>query len=177
MKTLETVLHMIRQAGEVMFVSLEPKTVESFNDWAWRDLDLPLSISEERVELPVVSAELEMWACLGDDESSQDWPHLVYTCPRCKQLQNSDLYATDASPRFACCDSCGWSSMCWLDWNPPDGWRPYEAIVWKGAADAVGIRATVYASSVEAAKQRLIFEFGRDITCALHNEENAEKVR
>ena len=64
-------------------------------------------------EVPAVDGALKIWK--GDDGRS--YPHLHYVCPRCSTEHNVDLYPEDTSPRFACCDSCGWDSVVWIRWR------------------------------------------------------------
>lgn len=176
MTAIETDLYVVRQSAEVMFVSLDPVPTDTFDDHQWRDQRLPLVIHLERRDVPLIPAQVEMWIGL-DGESEHDSPHLHYCCPLCCQPQNVDLHATDVSPCFACCDTCGWDSLCWLDWSLPDDWRAYQAVVWETDPHAVGIRSTVYAGSLEAAEQRLVAQYGPNAVFTLHNEEDAAKPR
>jgi hypothetical protein len=114
---ISTKLFVARQAGEVVFISLDPVSTNEFDECSWRDLILPLTVEMERRDVVLVPAERVMWEGYQDDDSVQLVPHLHYTCPRCRQMHNVDLYDTDTNPRFACCDSCGWKSIAWLEWN------------------------------------------------------------
>ena len=99
-----------------MRISLEPISADDWDDHDWRDRSLPLRIDLERLSAPVLPTEVVMWE--GDDGGSTTlYPHLHYTCPRCHQIQNVDLYETDSNPRFACCDICSWDSIVWLEWD------------------------------------------------------------
>lgn len=159
-----------------MFVSLNPAPTDTFDEHQWRDHSLPLVILPERREVPLLPAQVEMWIS-SDGESEHDSPHLHYNCPLCCLPQNVDLHPTAVSPSFACCDTCGWDSLCWLDWSLPIGWRAYQAVVWQCDPNAVGIRSTVYADSLEAAEQRLVGQYGPNAVYIFHNEEDAAKPR
>ena len=116
--TIETALHVVRQADQVMFMSLEPTAAEEWDEHPWRDHSLPLNIVSESRAIPVLPAEIVMWEN-SDDDSDVLYPHLQYTCPICKQTQNVDLYDTDTNPRLACCDVYSWKSLAWLGWIQP----------------------------------------------------------
>lgn len=77
-----------------------------------RDLDLPLTITEEEIGIPLIESEIQMWD--GGDEL---YPHLHFTCPRCHRMHNTDLEGGDPNPKLACCDSCSWESLVWLSWD------------------------------------------------------------
>ena len=176
MTAIETDLYVVRQSGKVVFVTLEPVQADIFDDHQWRDHSLPLIILPERREVSFIPAQVEMWVST-DAESEHDCPHLHYCCPLCGQPQNADLYATDVSPRFACCDRCGWDSLCWLDWSPPSDWRPYQAVIWQSDPNSVGMRAIIYAESLASAGQRLVAQFGPDVVYTLYNEHDAAMPR
>lgn len=123
---IDTDLHVMRQAGVTIHISPEPIRAEDWDDHGWRDHSLPLQIELERRSIPLLQADVVMWESF-EDESSSLYPHLHYSCPRCLQMQNVDLYETDPNPRFACCDICSWNSIVWLAWDcagssqlPPD---------------------------------------------------------
>ena len=99
-----------------MLISPEPISVDDWDDHDWRDGSLPLQIHLERRTVPVLQTEVVMWEG-SDGESVSLYPHLHYTCPRCQQMQNVDLYETDSNPRSACCDICRWGSIVWLAWD------------------------------------------------------------
>jgi hypothetical protein len=115
-KAIETDFHVMRQAGVTMRISIEPISADDWDDHGWRDQSLPLQIQIERLSVPVLPTEVVMWEG-GDGDSTALYPHLHYTCPKCRQMQNVDLYDTDPNPRFACCDICGWDSIVWLAWD------------------------------------------------------------
>jgi hypothetical protein len=129
MTTIETDLYVVRQCGEVMFVSLDEIFAEEWDGHEWRDQSQPLLIDLEHRAIPVVPAEIVMWE--GSEEEAVLYPHLHYTCPRCRQMQNADLYDADPNPRFACCDSCRWDSLIWLAWESTVAGHPQS---WSCAA-------------------------------------------
>ena len=115
--TIPTDLFIAKQAGEVVFVSIEPIPVDQFDEHSWRDLRHPLIVETERRDIAVLPTETVMWE--GDDgDTIRLYPHLHFTCPRCHQMQNIDLYDTDPNPTFACCNTCLWDSPIWLAWDP-----------------------------------------------------------
>lgn len=127
MKSILTELYVLRQGGKVRFASTQPISAADWHGHDWRppleqatpppEGNLPLIVEIERRDIPLLPAELVLWN-IDDGESNSLAPHLHYTCPRCLQMQNSDLYPNDPNPRFACCDSCRWDSILWLSWEP-----------------------------------------------------------
>lgn len=115
MTAIETEFHVMRQAGVTIFISPDPISADDWDEHDWRDLSLPLDIGVVKLSVPVLQTELVMWSIDGDHHSLA--PHLHYTCPRCQQMQNVDLYETAPNPRFACCDICRWDSIFWLAWD------------------------------------------------------------
>ncbi len=113
MTTIETNLYVMRQAGEIKFVSIDPILAEEWEEHSWRDHQQPLLIDVERRDIPVLQAEVVMWEG-HDRDGVAFYPHLHYTCPRCQQMQNVDKNSADENPRLACCDLCGWNSLVWL---------------------------------------------------------------
>jgi hypothetical protein len=116
MTAIESDYHVMRQAGVTMRISVEPISADDWDDHDWRDDSLPLQIQIERLSVPVLPTEVVMWES-GDGGSTTLYPHLHYTCPRCRQMQIVDLYDADPNPRFACCDICVWDSIAWLTWD------------------------------------------------------------
>lgn len=111
-KTLTTVVQRVTQAGETLFISLEAVSATEFDEDDRRDLSLPLEITAETMEIPVVSSEIHLW-----DGGDRLYPHLHFTCPRCQRVHNVDLEDDDPNPRFGSCDSCGWQSLVWIEWD------------------------------------------------------------
>lgn len=89
-------------------VSLSPEPIRA------DDFSFPIdAIDEVEREVPVVDGVIRLWnGCDGGK-----YPHLHYVCPRCGVEHNVDLYPDDPSPRFGCCDSCGWESVVWVRWK------------------------------------------------------------
>ena len=77
--------------------------------------DLPTVCVMDEIdrEVPTVLGTIEDWR----DEDGALRPHIHYVCPRCATEHNVDLVAEDSSPRFACCDSCAWDSVVWIEWR------------------------------------------------------------
>ena len=55
--------------------------------------------------------------------------------------------------------------------------RLYEAFIWKHESDAVGVRASVLASNLDDARQKLEAEHGEGTVYYLHNEDDANQPR
>ena len=98
-------LYRALQDGSTSYLSPEPIRPD--------DLSAPCLFDEIDRDVPIVDARLTLW----DGSDGLSYSHLHYQCPRCAHEQNVDLYLSDANPRFACCDSCGWDSVVWLRWN------------------------------------------------------------
>ncbi len=65
--------------------------------------------------------------CEGRSEhGSKLRPHVHFTCPRCEDVHNVDLEEEDQNPRFACCDSCAWDSLVWIEWNNEELRKSYR---------------------------------------------------
>ena len=111
-RSLTTDVHRVAQAGETLFISLEAVSAEDFDEHGCRDLSLPLEITVERMEIPIVSSEIHLW-----DGGDRLYPHLHFTCPRCRQVHNADLEDDDPNPRWGSCDSCSWESLVWIEWD------------------------------------------------------------
>jgi len=109
---MTTAIYRVSQEGETLFISLEKVAPVDFDDHHGRDPSLPLEIVAEELDIPLVPSEIELW-----DGGDRLYPHLHFTCPRCQQLQNADLNDGDANPRLGCCDSCGWDSLVWIEWD------------------------------------------------------------
>jgi hypothetical protein len=94
------------QDGRVVRFSPEPLRADDF----------PKAVSLDEIEQDVLLVEstVRLW----DSGDGGQYPHLHYVCPRCHLEHNVDLYEGDSNPRFACCDTCGWSSIMWLAWRP-----------------------------------------------------------
>ena len=121
--SIPTDLFVAKQAEDVVFVSCDPISADGFDEHSWRNLQHQIVVEPERRDLPVLMAEIVMWE--GDDgDSATPHPHLHYTCPKCRQMQNVDLYDTDTNPRLVCCDICRWDSFVWLAWDSSAVGRP-----------------------------------------------------
>ena len=98
-------LHRAIAQGRVVRLSPDPICAD----------DLPTSCTTDEVdrEVPTVPGTVENWR----DEDGDLRPHIHYVCPRCATEHNVDLMSDDPSPRFACCDSCGWESVLWIEWR------------------------------------------------------------
>lgn len=112
MKTIATRIHRAQQAGQTVFISLEELVESDLDDHSMRDLSVSLVISEEELVIPVVDSEISVSNWDGSFA-----PHLLFNCPRCNRIHCTDLYDGDPNPRFACCDSCSWDSLVWLNWD------------------------------------------------------------
>ena len=98
-------LYRVSQDDKTAYLSPEPISPD--------EISVPGVIDEIERDVPTVFGRLELWE--GDD--GQSYPHLHYVCPRCTMEHNVDLYPNDGKPRFACCDSCKWESVVWIQWN------------------------------------------------------------
>ncbi len=97
-------------------MSLDPITEADMQDHYARNLQLPIHIKSETLNVPVVSSQIIMWEGLSE-KGSELVPHLHFTCPQCQDVHNVDLEEGDSNPRFACCNSCVWDSLVWIEWN------------------------------------------------------------
>lgn len=112
MRTIATEIYRVTRAGETLFISLKEVPVAEFDESDSGDPSMPLEIITETADIPVVPSEIHLW-----DGGDGLYPHLHYTCPRCQQIHNVDLYGHDLNPRFGVCDSCGWDSLVWIEWD------------------------------------------------------------
>ena len=112
MKRPTTDIHRVTRTGKTICISLREVAAADFEEDECHGPSSALEIITETVEVPVVASEIHLWA-----GGARLYPHLHYTCPRCQQLQNSDLYDDDSNPRFGVCDSCSWESLVWIEWD------------------------------------------------------------
>lgn len=116
MKTVATRILRATQAGETIFISIDDLASDDLDDHYRRDRSIPLTITEERVDIPFIDSEIHMWTSLSEYGETLA-PHLHFNCPRCNRVHCTDLEDGDPNPRFAVCDSCLWESLVWLNWD------------------------------------------------------------
>jgi hypothetical protein len=108
MRTIATRIYRAQQGAETIRVSLEELSESDLDDDYRRVPGIPLKITFEDLEIPLVESEIHMgisWWNGGEGLA----PHLHFNC--------SDLEDGDPNPKFVCCDSCAWDSLVWLNWD------------------------------------------------------------
>ena len=116
MRTIRTNIYRVLQGGKTIFVSLNEIEVSDMDDHYARNIKLPIQIQQETIDIPVVSSKVVMWEALTE-QGNEPLPHLHFCCPRCNEVHNVDLDLEETSPLFGCCDSCGWESLVWIEWD------------------------------------------------------------